>query len=150
MVALTLHGWWVYARGFSDAKFASVRVGVTEADVVRILGRPLSVDRAEERLYKVAIASGEVVPVVIRYDERGNVSPDSPRSEVMQNRRIQVSTTRGDAERALHTRGSVHFRFLDYWHYAEPRGFTWDFHRRDIVLDPSRKVVEKHQSDLVD
>lgn len=148
--ALVLHGRWVFASGYTDGRFARIASGMRRAEVVRTLGRPLSVDRSEERLYSVRVESQAVVPVIIRFDNSGQVSLDSPPSEIARKRGIAVGTARSDVEAALHTRVSKHVRFLYYWHYAEARGMSWSNHTRDVVFDQAGRVVQTHRIEFDD
>lgn len=49
----------VYADGFSENRFSSVKPGMTERQVLEILGRPLSVsEHAGSRIYETSWAEG--------------------------------------------------------------------------------------------
>ncbi len=139
-------GYWYYAPGYSDEKFAGVKKGMTQAQVTAILGKPLGEIRWEDRLYRVKTEGGKIVAVVLPY-YNGTVNYYSKESPVASARRIRTGMTQAEAEAALHTKSSKLLGYRREWQYSRGQGATWDYHTRDVVFGYDGTVKEINRYD---
>ena len=107
---------WTYAPGFTEQKFSKIRVGMTQAEVRKMLGKPLSVSRTEDRLYRVKLASGRVSEEIISYNQRGIVV--EAHGYVAGKRHLPPAITRAQAEGFLHCSVSKRVGVRYRWDYA--------------------------------
>ena len=105
------------ARGFTEKKFDKIKIGMTEAQVKELLGKPLRVVRIEDRLYKVKIASGRIVEEIISYDEREVVV--EAHGYITSKRHLDPGISRVQAEGILHCKISKAVGVRCRWVYAD-------------------------------
>jgi len=109
-------GWNTHAPGFTKEKFSKIKVGMTEAQVRKILGKPMRALRTEDRLYRVKVASGSEVEQIISYDERGAVA--EAHGYVAEKRHLCPGISRVQAEGILHCSVSKRIGVRHRWVYA--------------------------------
>jgi len=135
-----------YAPGFTDEKFGKITVGMTEEQVKALVGEPLFTVRKEDRLYRVRVASGDLVDQVISYNERGNVS--DAEGYVAKQRMIIPGISRSQAEGILHTTESKLLGTRWRWEYATNTVLADPHRTRAVEFGCDAKVKEVLSYDI--
>ena len=120
-------GGTVYSRGFSQAKFARIRVGMSEADVTRITGEPLEKHRHEDFTYYVSGESGTVRPTDVAFDN-GRVYDWDTR--IAGAKGVRARMTRQEVEARLGTRSK-----------CTEVNTTWDYSHFDYFEGEVRSLA---------
>ena len=136
-------GGTVYSRGFTEAKFARVKVGMSEHDVLRILDEPLEKHRYESLTYRLVDSSGLVRSTEIELDNGEVIDWDI---RVAGAKGVRAGMSRKMAEAKMGTHSSTCTELYIVWQYS--RFAYFDGEVRDIAFNPHGRVsrIDKYRS----
>lgn len=104
-----------YAPGFSEARFAKIKTGMTEAQVERVAGKPLEIDRYEDFTYSIHKSSRHYVSTEVAYCNGEVIDWDTRLAGA---KGVRARMTRREVEHRLGSKGK-RTRYDLIWKYSD-------------------------------
>ena len=88
-----------YAPGFSESKFAQIKVGMNKRGVEQVAGKPLNIDHYESRTYHITDAQGRLKQAGLELNNDEVFDYDGPAHD----KGVRATMSRQEAESRLGT-----------------------------------------------